>query len=154
MDIKNVAPFLDAVGEVMPQLGFQAVKRGRISAMNTPKIVSLGVMVVIGLTNQLRGNIAYNMTEDAAKRIASQMMMGMPVPTFDAMAESAIAELGNMLAANAAMIFERQGQLIDISPPTLIAGDSSASVSSSPWRLSIEMLIDEIPVQVSIALAS
>jgi chemotaxis protein CheX len=154
MDVKNIAPFLDAVGEIMPQLGFQTVKRGRISAMNTPKIASLGVMVVIGLTNQLRGNIAYNMTEDAAKQIASKMMMGTPVPVFDAMAESAISELGNMLAANASMIFERQGQLIDISPPTLIAGDSAASVSSSPWRLSIEMLIDGIPLQVSIALAA
>lgn len=154
MDIKNIAPFLDAIGEIMPQLGFQSVKRGRISAMNTSKIASHGVMVVIGLTNQLRGNIAYNMTEDAAKQIASKMMMGMPVPTFDAMAESAIAELGNMLAANASMIFERQGQLIDISPPTLISGESSASVSSSPWRLSIQMLIDEIPIEVSIAIAS
>ncbi len=152
MDVRNVAPFLDAISKVMPQLGFQEIKRGRISVSAGDKITSLGVMVVIGLTDQLRGNIAYNMTELSARKIASTMMMGMPVETLDAMAESAIAELGNMLSANAATIFEQQGNKINISPPTLITGQSSANISNSAQRIVVEVLVDGISIEVNVAL--
>ncbi len=139
------------MNSVMPGLGFQQVKRGRLSVSDSNKIASLGVMVVIGLTQQIRGNIAYNMTEDSAKRIASKMMMGMPVESLDAMAESAIAELGNMLAANAAMILEQQGTRLEISPPTVITGQSFASSVTDAKRLNIEMFVDDIPLEVNVS---
>lgn len=150
MDAKSISPFLEAVATVMPQLGFAKVERGRLSLNKTNKIENLGVMVVVGLTHQLRGNIAYNMTVDAAKCVASKMMMGMPVETFDAMAESAIAELGNMLTANAAMIFEKQGSQIDISPPTVITGTACASTASAQ-SLAVEVKIDGIPLVINVS---
>ncbi len=154
VDVRNVEPFLNAIGTVMPGLGFRCVKRGRVRVCETNKFASLGVMVVIGLTQQLRGAIAYNMTEDAARKIASTMMMGMPVDAFDAMAESAIAELGNMLAANASMILEQQGAKLNISPPTVITGNSFASTAMSTKALNIEMFVDEIPLEVNVAFVS
>jgi chemotaxis protein CheX len=150
MDARAVEPFLTAIGTVMPSLGFTSVKRGKISMGDTNKIASRGVMVVIGLTHEFRGNIAYNLSVDAAKRVASTMMMGMPVESFDAMAESAIAELGNMLAANASMILEKQGSKLDISPPTVITGESFASTVSNAKRVNIEMLVDDIPLEVNV----
>jgi chemotaxis protein CheX len=154
MDVRKIEPFLSAMNSVMPGLGFQQVKRGRLSVSDSNKIASLGVMVVIGLTQQIRGNIAYNMTEDSAKRIASKMMMGMPVESLDAMAESAIAELGNMLAANAAMILEQQGTRLEISPPTVITGQSFASSVTDAKRLNIEMFVDDIPLEVNVSFVS
>ncbi|KYZ75486.1 chemotaxis protein CheX [Anaerosporomusa subterranea] len=154
MDVKSIAPFFDAILNVMPQLGFQNVTRGRMSVADGNKIASNGVMVIVGLTHQLRGTIVYNMTEESAKKIASKMMMGMPVPDFDAMAESAISEMGNMLAANAAILFEAQGAKIDISPPTLIVGDSYTSTSGNMRRIIVEVLVDEIPLEVNISLNS
>lgn len=154
MDVRNVEPFLTAVGSVMPVLGFQRVTRGRVKLCENGKFASHGVMVVIGLTQQIRGAIAYNMTEDAARKIASTMMMGMPVEAFDAMAESAIAELGNMLAANASMILEQQGAHLNISPPTIITGHSFANTADSKHALNIEMFVDEIPLEVNVAIAS
>lgn len=154
MDAKSIAPFFDAILNVMPQLGFQNVTRGRMSVSDGNKIASLGVMVIVGLTQQLRGSIVYNLTEDSAKRISSKMMMGMPVEIFDAMAESAISEMGNMLAANAAMLFEQQGAKIDISPPTLIVGDSYTSTSGNLRRIIVEVLIDDIPLEVNVSINS
>lgn len=153
MDAKIITPFLDAVAKVMPELGFQEVKRGRMSVGAGNKVTNLGVMVVVGLTHEYPGNIIYNLTEESAKQIASKMMMGMPVPIFDDMAESAISELGNMLAANAAMIFEGQGVKMDISPPTVISGESMLSTSASRQQIIIEMLIDAIPLEVNISIA-
>lgn len=153
MDAKTITPFLEAIVTVMPQLGFQSVTRGQVSLGQTNKIVNNGVMVVVGVTHQLRGNIAYNMSEDTAKKIASKMMMGMPVETFDSMAESAIAELGNMLAANAAMIFEQQGSIIDISPPTVITGNGFATSANNIRNLIVNVLVDDVAIEVNIAVA-
>ncbi len=152
MDAKAIEPFLAAINTVMPGLGFKSVKRGKITIGESNKIASRGVMVVIGLTHQIRGNIAYNMTVDAARKVASTMMMGMPVEAFDDMAESAIAELGNMLAANASMILERQGAKLDISPPTVITGESFANTVSNAQRINIEMFVDDIPMEVNVVM--
>lgn len=153
MDVNSIAPFLDAIGKVMPQLGFASIKRGRMSVSESNNIASSGVLVIIGLTRHLRGNIAYNMTEESAKKIASIMMMGQPVQNFDAMAESTIAELGNMLAANAAIIFEQRGTLVDISPPAVITGKSNANLQGTEKRIIIEMLVDEILMEVNLVSA-
>lgn len=154
MDAGQVIPFIDAIVAVMPQLGFQDIKRGQLSVSDDNKIASLGVMAVVGITHAIRGTIAYNMTEESAKKIASKMMMGMPVLTFDEMAESAISELGNMLAANAAILFEQKGTIIDISTPTLVVGDSHASTAGNIKQIIVEVIVDEIPIEVHISVAS
>ena len=74
MDVKQMAPFVDALANIMPQLGFQEVRRGALR-LAEDKLTSKGVMVVIGLTEMLRGNIVYNFTADTARAIASTMMM-------------------------------------------------------------------------------
>lgn len=154
MDIKTITPFLDAIVQVMPQLGFKNVKRGQLSVSDSNKIANLGVMAVIGITHEIRGTIAYNMTEASAKKIVSQMMMGMAVPNFDEMAESAISELSNMLAAHASIAFEQQGAKIDISPPTLIVGNSDASAANNMQRIIIEVFIDDLLVEVHISVST
>ena len=101
MDAKLVNPFIDAFITVMPQIGFPTPKRTKVFLADK-NAVSKGVVVMVGFTKQIRGNVVYNMHEDTAKFIASTMMMGMPISEFDAMAQSAISELSNMLTANTA----------------------------------------------------
>ena len=150
MDVKQMAPFVDALANIMPQLGFQEVRRGALR-LAEDKLTSKGVMVVIGLTEMLRGNIVYNFTADTARAIASTMMMGMPVPELDDMAQSAISELGNMLAANAGILLEGQGVSMNISPPTLIVGEAVQARMGASQRLVVEMLVDGNLVEVDIA---
>ena len=50
------------------------------------------------------------------------MMCGMPVETFDEMAQSAIREVGNMTMGRVASLVEKKGKTIDITPPTLMSG--------------------------------
>jgi len=45
------------------------------------------------------------------------MMMGMPVPALDAMSESALSELANMISGNVATLFSGKGIIVDIKPP-------------------------------------
>lgn len=150
MDVKQMAPFLDALANIMPQLGFQEVSRGGLR-LEEDKLSSKGVMVIIGLTEMLRGNIVYNFSMDTARAIASTMMMGMPVPELDDMAQSAISELGNMLAANAGILMEGQGISMNISPPTLIVGEAVQARIGSEKRLVVEIFVDGNLVEVDIA---
>ncbi len=78
--------------------------------------------MLVGFTKQIRGNVVYNMSEETAKFIASQMMMGMPVETFDEMAQSAISELSNMLTAHTATNITALELDVDISTPSLTVG--------------------------------
>ena len=138
MDAKMINPFVDAVATVLPQLGFQSVERGQIR-LGEEFVEGRGVTVLIGLTQDVQGNLAYNFTEEVAKGIASTMMMGMPVDQFDDMAQSAISELSNMLTANAATNLSSLGYNVDISTPSLSVGDAFKVKVSSEAYLSVEM---------------
>lgn len=138
MDAKLVNPFVDAFTAVMPQIGFQDIKRNKISVCEHA-VTSKGVTVLVGFTKEIKGNVAYNMTENTARLIASTMMMGMPVDQFDDMAQSAISELSNMLTANAATNLSSLGYNVDISTPSLSVGVAFKVKVSSEAYLSVEM---------------
>jgi chemotaxis protein CheX len=148
MDVKILAPFVEAIANVLPQLGFQSVARSGLK-MTKGVVRSSGVLVNIGLVGMLAGNVIYNITTDSAKTIASKMMMGMPVAELDTMAQSAICELGNMLAANAAVSLEGLGVQIDISPPTLIVGDSFVASDKDTKGIVVEMRVDDSLIEVN-----
>ena len=106
MDARFINPVIDAFREILPQLGFADIQRGKLS-MGSNSVESLGVTVIIGMTKDLRGSVAYNMSEATAMTIASTMMGGMPVAQFDELPQSAISELVNMVTANSAIRFEQ-----------------------------------------------
>ena len=150
MDAKLVNPFVDAFTAVMPQMGFPEPKRAKLSVQQV-HAVSLGVSVIVGFTKQVRGNVVYNMTEDTAKYIASTMMMGMPVAEFDAMAQSAISEMSNMLTANAATNLTAMGLEVDISTPSLSVGEKFQIKISDAQYLTVEMDLGGHVVELDIA---
>ena len=150
MDAKLVNPFVNAFTAVMPQMGFQEPKRTKLY-MREKNTVSLGVSVVVGFTKQVRGNVVYNMSEDTAKFIASTMMMGMPIEAFDAMAQSAISEMSNMLTANAATNLTGMGLEVDISTPSLSVGEKFQVKISDGQYITVEMDLGGHVVEIDIA---
>ena len=150
MDAKLVNPFIDAFMTVLPQIGFQEPTR---AAMNIKDKMtqSLGVTIIVGFTKQIRGNVVYNMSEDTAKYIASTMMMGMPVESFDEMAQSAVSEMSNMLTANAATNLAAMGLEVDISTPSLSVGSEFQVKISNEKYLTVTMDVSGHPVEIDIA---
>ncbi|MEW6771994.1 MAG: chemotaxis protein CheX [Bacillota bacterium] len=127
MDVRMYAPFVESFFEVLPDFGVKELKRGRL-ALKDKLVAAANVNVLVGLSQDVRGNVAYSMTEGTARNIAS-FVMGFPVGQLDEMAKSAVAELANVLASRAAIILERGGLLVSISPPTLIAGKNVTLLS-------------------------
>ncbi|BCN31601.1 chemotaxis protein CheX [Anaeromicropila herbilytica] len=150
MDVKHVNPFIESFATIMPQLGFNNVKKGDLSVKGKD-LTDSGVVIILGIVGEIRGNVVYSIGVEEAKKIASTMMMGMPVAEFDDMAKSAISELTNMLTANAATCFSTMGITIDISTPTLLIGDNVSIKMSSNQVLCIELIADDIPVKVNLA---
>ncbi|MBP2626899.1 MAG: putative chemotaxis phosphatase, CheX [Firmicutes bacterium] len=151
LDVKMVNPFIEAIMNIMPQLGFQSITKGNLS-IGDQFMTSKGVTVLVGLTGGMRGNVAYNITEDTAKKMASIMMMGMPVAEMDEMAQSAISELTNMVTGNAATNFEKYGLRVDISPPALVVGSDFKSKVSCNKFLVVEMIVGSLVLELNIGI--
>ena len=91
------------------------------------------------------------MSEETAKYIASKMMTGMPVDELNAMAQSALAELSNMLTANAASNLTAMGMEVDISTPSLTVGkDFQIKISNSQY-LAVNMDLGGPILELNIA---
>ena len=150
MDAKLVNPFIDALTAVMPQMGFDTPVRSKME-VRTDSVESTGISVIVGFTKEIRGNVVYNMTDEAARFIASKMMMGMPVPVFDDMAQSAISEMSNMLTANAATNLTALGYNVDISTPSLSIGAGFKIKISQEQFLAVEMDLGGAILELNIA---
>lgn len=150
MDVKHVNPFMDAFVTIMPQLGFQEVEKGELS-VKPQEIFCSGVVIIVGIVGDIKGNVVYTISSENAKKIASVMMMGTPVDKLDEMAKSALSELANMLTANAATCFSNIGIPIDISTPTLLYGDNIEVKMSSNQVLCVQLIANDIPIDVNIA---
>lgn len=151
MDVKIVNPFVEAVAEVMPQLGFQEITKRGLDVKGS-SIPGSGVMVLVGIAGAVKGNIVYCFETESAKKIASTMMMGTPVADFDDMAQSAISELANMLCANASIKLANMGINTDISTPTLMFGQQVMLKVAVNKVLSVKLAVDGIDLSVDIAL--
>jgi len=149
VDSKLVNPFIAAMVSVLPMLGLTDIKRGNV-AVKDKLTTTKDVTVLIGLSQDIRGNVAYGLSDECARNIASTMMGGMPVPEFDEMAQSAISELVNMVTANAATNLERLGKSVNISPPTLVTGENITVRISQVQTLVIEIFTTAGTIELNV----
>lgn len=151
MDVKYINPFIQAFFSVMPQLGFDDIKKDSIS-LKDDNLNNSGVIMTVGIVGEVKGNVVYCTDLEDSKKIASVMMMGMPVDEFDEMAQSAVSELANMLTANAATFFSEMGITVDISTPTLLYGNNVSIKMSANQVLCVKLSADGIPFEVNISI--
>ena len=150
MDVKHINPVIESFINIMPQLGLTEVTKENVSLKGN-YIESPGVVIIIGLIGDVKGNIIYGITIEDAKKIASTMMMGMPVDDLNEMAQSAISELVNMLTANVATNFSKENITVDISTPTLIKGTFTANASTDKV-ICVTMNINGLKIDANISL--
>ncbi|MEI5907254.1 chemotaxis protein CheX [Bacillus spongiae] len=77
--------------------------------------------VLIGITGDVRGKVIVESQHDTLKGIGTAMF-GIPVE--GEMLESFAGELGNMIAGNLSTNIANKGLTTDITPPTVIVGQS------------------------------
>ncbi|KOR24613.1 chemotaxis protein CheX [Clostridium sp. FAM 1755] len=149
MDVKYINPFIDSFYNVLPQIGFSNIVRENVAVKNS--VESLGILINLGIVGDIKGNIVYNIQDENGKKIASKMMMGLPVEELDEMAQSALSELSNMLTANASINFSNIGVNVNISTPTLMYGQDIKIKLNTDKILNIKIIADDIPIDVNVA---
>ena len=99
------------------------------------------MVVNIGVTGQIRGQVLMAMSNDVACDIASKMCF-QTITELDELSLSALSELGNMVLGNAATVLSTKGKIVDITPPTIIQGDFRLS-SSYAQNICVPLTYDE-----------
>lgn len=119
MDASYVNAFVQGAQRVFATVCNETPALGKVFIKPQPYTAS-SVSVSIDVFGAFEGEVVYNMEETAGCFIASQMMMGMPVPTLDDdMAKSAVSELANIISGNVATLFSSKEIIVDIKPPQL-----------------------------------
>jgi chemotaxis protein CheX len=120
MKAEYINPFVLASHSVLEMvLGARPVQ-GEVAAQPST-FASQQCSIVCGVTGQVQGQVIYGMSLLTADKIASTML-GQTIKSFDALAASAIAELGNMISGNAMQYLSEAGWVCDITPPTVMRG--------------------------------
>lgn len=81
------------------------------------------IVVIIGITGDLNGQLILSFSKETALNIVSKMMMDTPILELDDMSISAIGELGNIIIGNYITSLSNNNLKIDITTPTVLSGD-------------------------------
>jgi chemotaxis protein CheX len=123
MNVKFLNPFLEAIYEVLKtETGIEA-KKGELQLDKGPYTTD-DITVIIALVGSVEGMVFYSLTERTSIGLVSKMM-GEELSEFDSLAQSGIAELGNVITGRASVKLSLAGYEATISPPTLIIGKGS-----------------------------
>jgi chemotaxis protein CheX len=142
-------PFCNSFLNILPQFGIEDIGLTDVQDCGS-NIQTPGVVCIIGLIGDLRGNVIFAMNTDCAKKIASSMMGGMEIEDFDETAQSAISELGNMMSGTACTELSTAGLTVDVSTPTLMHGTFSVSASQE-HVIKISLRVEDLPFYIYVA---
>jgi len=144
MNVEYINPFIEASKTVLMQfLGIEA-KLGKVYLKTSP-YKSDTIIIIVGVTGKMRGQVLFTMGKDIALMLATKMM-GMPVAELDEMSKSAISELTNMIMGNTATIFYNKAIGIEITPPSFLMGDNLQISSNKIKTICIPLVIEGMGV--------
>ena len=146
MKAEHVNPFIISVCKIMKDMCMMDLKIGK-PAMSSGVYPGDASIIKLGLIGNLTGEVILNISHATAIEIVSKMVM-MPVDTIDAMGQSAISELGNMIAGNAATVFANSNIIIDITTPSYFEGSAYKSDVSELFSIPFTCDAGDLSVDV------
>ena len=148
MKVEFVNPFIEAACEVLEsELGGEA-RRGEVrlqkSAITTDEVTAL-----VGVTGTVSGLVLYSMSLATAVALASRMM-GQEFQELDALAQSGIGELGNVITGRAGVLLSEAGYPSNITPPALVVGRGTMVTTLDLNRLvfTLQTEVGDLEVQL------
>ncbi|HEY9077939.1 MAG TPA: chemotaxis protein CheX [Anaerolineaceae bacterium] len=150
MNVKFLNPFVEAAYEVLQKETGINMRRGDLGLEKTPYITD-DMTVIIAMVGQVQGMVLFGLNQQTALEIVS-MMMGEKMTQMDALVQSGVAELGNVITGRASVKLSVAGFSSTISPPTLLLG-KGATISTLDFpRLVVPLHSDYGSVIIHLAL--
>jgi chemotaxis protein CheX len=150
MRAEFINPFLQAATEVLGSELGSPPKRGNIGLQRSG-YTSDEVTAVVAVTGDVAGMVLFAMTEATARAMVSKMM-GQDFDELDALAQSGIAELGNVITGRAAILLAEAGFPADIAPPMLLVGRNMLISTLDVQRLVIPIETEMGKIEIQVAL--
>lgn len=148
--LELINPFVEAAGRVILQECREVVTKGQLHRVRSPQ-TSRDVSALIAITGGVGGLVIYSMSVETACGFASHMI-GETVTELDPMAQSAIAELANMITGQASITLERNGYPSDMSPPVLLIGKGNMIATFNLTRLVVPLVMSFGEFTIDIAI--
>ncbi len=120
MDAKLLNPFIQAAVEVLKAEVGADVSRGEISVEKS-SLTSEDITVLINLLGDVYGVVMYGMPKNTCLQLVSKIM-GQDFTELNSLAQSGMAELGNVISGRATIRFSETGYKSNISTPTVLTG--------------------------------
>ncbi|MBA3827181.1 MAG: chemotaxis protein CheX [Ktedonobacterales bacterium] len=150
MSVAILNPFVkSAINVLKTELGAN-VQRGAVRIENGQRSTH-DVNVLIGVIGQAYGTVYYGMSIETACQIVGKMM-GQPFEEFDDMAQSGIAELGNVITGLASKGLSEYGYECNITPPHLITGQNVKINAGDLMRLALPLYSPCGEIEIHLAL--
>ena len=150
MRVEFVNPFIKAATEVLDaELGGES-QRGNLR-LEKSSVTTDEVTAMVGVTGHVSGLVLYSMSQDTALGIASRML-GQALNEFDALAQSGIGELGNVITGRAGVLLADAGYRSNITPPALVIGRGTMITTLDLNRLVLPLETDVGALEIQVVL--
>jgi chemotaxis protein CheX len=120
MDVKFLNPFIQAAVEVLKAEANTDVSRGNIS-LHKSALTTDDITVLINLIGDVYGVVMYGMPTATGLGMVSRIME-QEFAELNSLAQSGVAELGNVISGQATIRFSEAGYKSNISPPMVLTG--------------------------------
>jgi chemotaxis protein CheX len=150
MNVKYLIPFVDAAYEVLKAEASFNMKRGQLS-LDKGAYITDEITVIISLVGDIMGTVFYSMNSQTTLNIVS-VILGDKINEMDQLAQSGIAELGNVITGRASVKLSRSGFESTISPPTLMVGKGALISTLDLPRLVVPLEGEPGKIMIHLAL--
>lgn len=141
---------MEAANDVLQAEAGIAVTRGKLSLQKSA-LTADDITVLISMVGQVQGVALYGMSIRTGLALVSRML-GQEFGEFNSLAQSGIAELGNVITGRASVKLAEAGYVANISPPTLLIGQGVTISTLDFARIVIPLAMDLGEITVHLAL--
>ena len=149
-NVKFMNPFVEAAADVLEKEVSAKVERGTLSLQKS-SLTSDQITVLLSLVGQVQGVVLYGLSIKTAMNLVSRMM-GQEFTEFDNLAQSGVAELGNVITGAATVKLSKEGFAAEISPPTLVQGEGIQISTLDFPRVVVQLKTEMGDITVHLAL--
>lgn len=149
-NVKFMNPFVESASEVLKAECGVDVRRGVLSLQKS-SLTTDDITVLISLVGQVQGVVLYGLSTETGLGLVSKMT-DQEFKEFDNLAQSGVAELGNVITGRATIKLAESGYSSNISPPTLIQGRGVQISTLDFSRILVPLETDMGEIMVHLAL--
>jgi len=149
--VELVQPYLQAAKEVIGRETGSEVAVGKVSLKKPPANTD-EVSILIGVTGQIQGVVMIMMSKQTALNVVGRIT-GEPYKDLDDLAESAVAEMANVISGRGGIALAALGRETTISPPAILIGQRGGNVSTLDipiFAIPLETTCGVIDLQVAL----